>query len=201
LYKTIFLILFSVIFTQELEVDGDLKLQGNLVFPDETSMNTSAKGLPPGVIMPYAGIEAPEGWVLCAGQEVSRTEFSALYETIGELYGGGDGETTFNLPDLRGRMPLGRDNMAGTSADRVVNEAADNLGADAGEENHVLTVNELASHNHSYNPSAGNSGYSGAGIQTSGSNWPGGGSVGSNGGNQPHNNMPPYLTLNYIIKY
>ena len=145
MYKAIFLILFSIIFVQELEVDGDLKLQGNLVFPDETSMNTSAKELPAGVIMPYAGIEAPEGWVLCAGQEVSRTEFSTLFETIGELYGVGDGETTFNLPDLRGRMPLGRDNMNGESADRVVNDAADSLGMGDGEENALSILRQQES--------------------------------------------------------
>ena len=185
---------------QELEVDGDLKLQGNLVFPDETSMNTSAKELPSGVIMPYAGIEAPEGWVLCAGQEVSRTEFSTLYETIGELYGGGDGETTFNLPDLRGRMPLGRDNMAGTSADRVVNEAADSLGADAGEEKHTLTVDEMPNHNHTITARLGTGNaylatgnYDPSLAMTKSTNY--------TGGDQPHNNMPPYLTLNYIIKY
>lgn len=196
MYKSIFVILFSMIFVQELEVEGDLKLQGSLVFPDETSMNTSPKGLPVGVIMPYAGIEAPEGWVLCAGQEVSRTEFSTLYETIGELYGGGDGETTFNLPDLRGRMPLGRDNMAGTSADRVINVAADSLGADAGEEIHQLILDELPSRN-------GYSSHSTRGQGDSGGSFSYVSSLGINtiGNDQPHNNMPPYLTLNYIIKY
>ena len=210
MYKSIFIILFSLIFVQELEVDGNLKIQGNLVFSDETSMSTSAKAIPTGVIMPYAGIEAPEGWALCAGQEISRIEFSILFNTIGELYGSGDEQTTFNLPDLRGRIPIGKDNMNNTSADRIVNEQADSLGGNAGSELHQLTVDEMPNHSHDV-PYAGPGHWNCPGCQndafsyndasaTTNNIQTGNNAVHFTGGDQPHNNMPPYLTLNYIIK-
>ena len=75
----------------------------------------------PGAIMAYAGASAPSGWLLCNGAAINRTTYATLFSIIGETYGVGNGNTTFNLPDLRGRFPLGLDNMGGgTSADRVV---------------------------------------------------------------------------------
>ena len=63
--------------------------------------------VPPGMIAPYAGKTAPEGWLLCDGSAVSRTTYAALYAAIGTTYGAGNGSTTFTLPDLRGRVPAG----------------------------------------------------------------------------------------------
>ena len=177
--------------------------QGDLIFQDESTMVTAAEKLPPGIIFPFAGQSAPDGYLICAGQEVSRVEYAELFEVIGELYGSGNGETTFNLPDLRGRIPLGKDNMNEQPAHRVENTQADSLGGSAGEENHQLTVDEMPSHNHGlrYFNSSGIGGW------TSGAN---GGNytyalsdlgIEFSGGSQPHNNMPPYLTLNYLIKY
>ena len=193
------IIALSLVLAGELEVEGDLKLQGDLIFQDESAMTTAAEKLPAGIIFPFAGQSAPDGYLICAGQEVSRVEYAELFEVIGELYGSGDGETTFNLPDLRGRMPLGKDNMNEQAANRVGNMQADSLGGAAGEENHQLTVDEMPSHTHL---SAGD-GTSGSYTSRGHGNYtnPYGGETGASGENQPHNNMPPYLTLNYLIKY
>ncbi len=65
-------------------------------------------GVPTGVLAQFAGATAPSGWLLCDGAAVSRTTFATLYAEIGTAYGVGDGSTTFNLPDLRGRVPVGK---------------------------------------------------------------------------------------------
>ena len=62
--------------------------------------------LPTGVVVPFAGATAPDGYLLCYGQAVSRSTYSDLFAAIGTTYGAGDGSTTFNLPDLRGRLPV-----------------------------------------------------------------------------------------------
>jgi microcystin-dependent protein len=76
--------------------------------------------VPVGSILPYGGSSAPNSsWLLCYGQAVSRSTYSSLYAILGDLYGSGDGSTTFNLPDLRGRVPVGLDNMGGSAANRI----------------------------------------------------------------------------------
>ena len=196
--KLLTILFLSTMFAGELEVEGDLKVNGSVVFQDESSISTAPITLPSGLIMPFAGQSAPEGWLLCYGQEVSRDTYSDLFEIIAETYGSGDGSTTFNLPDLRGRMLLGIDNMGGESANRVENEQADLLGGNGGEENHQLTIDELASHNHSGSMSVAGGGgsHSGSGANHGNSN-----NTSESGGNQPHNNMPPFITINYIIKF
>lgn len=71
--------------------------------------------LPPATVHAFAGTSAPEGWAMCDGSEVSRTEYAALFAAIGTTYGVGDGSTTFNLPDMRGEFLRGLDDM-GTAA-------------------------------------------------------------------------------------
>lgn len=105
--------------------------------------------LPPGVMMDYAGTTAPSGWLMCYGQAVSRTTYAALFAVIGVAFGAGDGSTTFNLPDLRGRTRIGLDNMGGSSANRVTNAQADVMGGNAGAENHTLTITQIPAHTHS----------------------------------------------------
>jgi len=72
--------------------------------------------IPAGLLSPYAGGTAPTGWLLCYGQAVSRATYSNLFTAIGTQYGVGDGSTTFNLPDMRDRVPVGKGDMGGTAA-------------------------------------------------------------------------------------
>lgn len=98
----------------------------------------SLGGVQIGSILPYGGTTAPNGWLLCYGQAVSRSTYAALFATLGIAFGAGDSSTTFNLPDLRGRLPLGKDNMGGSAANRVTNAVsgitATTLGATGGDQ-------------------------------------------------------------------
>lgn len=105
---------------------------------------------PPGVILPYGGNTAPNGWLLCDGQEIRISDYNLLFDAIGYNFGGQSEVTTgfFRLPDMRGRMPMGKDNMGGTSADVVTADSADNLGSAAGSEEQTLIVQNLPEHKH-----------------------------------------------------
>jgi microcystin-dependent protein len=92
---------------------------------------------PVGAVLPFAGGAAPTGWLLCDGSAVSRTTYASLFAVIGSTFGVGDGSTTFNIPDMRGRVPVGKN--SGTF---------NTLGGTGGEETHVNTVNEMPSHTH-----------------------------------------------------
>ena len=109
-------------------------------------------GTPPGIVIPFAGTSAPTGWLLSFGQAVSRTTYSALFSVIGTRYGVGNNSTTFNLPDLRGRVIAGQDDMGGTSANRLTNQPGglngDVLGAAGGADVHTLTAAQIPSHSH-----------------------------------------------------
>ena len=88
-----------------------------------------------GVILMYAGSIPPSGYLICDGSPVSRSTYPDLFAAVGTTYGSGDGSTTFNLPNLSGRVAIG------SSSTHL-------LGTSAGEEEHVLTVSEMPSHNH-----------------------------------------------------
>ena len=110
--------------------------------------------VPVGVVSAFAGVNAPAGWLMCAGQAVSRTDYSALFNALSTTYGSGDGSTTFNLPDLRGRVPAGVDNMGGTAASRLTStvlSASNTLGATGGAQTHTLTEAQMPSHTHVQN--------------------------------------------------
>lgn len=77
--------------------------------PYVANITAGASPLPAGMVSPFAGLIAPSGWLICAGQTISRVTFSNLFSVIGIYYGSGDGVTTFNLPDMRGRVPAGLD--------------------------------------------------------------------------------------------
>ena len=75
--------------------------------PSQPSTPDSSGGMGSGAIVAFAGADAPEGWLLCNGGEVNRTTYQTLFGVISTTYGVGNGNTTFNLPDLRGRLPAG----------------------------------------------------------------------------------------------
>jgi microcystin-dependent protein len=158
---------------------------------------------PIGVVLPYTGTAAPTGWLLCYGQAVSRTTYAALFAVTSTTYGVGDGSTTFNLPDLRGRVPAGQDDMGGSSANRLTNPGAtlggidgDVLGGTGGSESHVLTAGELAPHTHD---AGGSLAVSSGGFGTARSTAEGTIDTGSTGSGTAHNNVQPTIILNYII--
>lgn len=107
--------------------------------------------LPVGAIMDYGGAAAPSGWLLCFGQAVSRATYVALFTAIGTAYGVGDGTTTFNVPDFRGRVSAGQDDMGGVSANRLTTAGGldgDVLGGAGGAETIALALANLAAHTH-----------------------------------------------------
>ena len=173
-----------------------------------------------GSIKPFAGSSAPAGTLLCYGQAVSRTQYAALFAVINTTYGVGDGSTTFNLPDARGRILAGKDNMGGSAANRLTPGGSGitgtTLGAVGGAETHVLSEAQLASHTHVQNAHAHTLNYpSGGGgtmgIQPLAGNGITGGTMAglvsttptnqNTGSNSAHNNTQPTMVANYVIAY
>jgi microcystin-dependent protein len=234
-----------------------------------------------GMIFPYAGPSAPEGFLLCDGAAVSRTTYAPLYALIGDTYGSGDGSTTFNIPDLQGRFPLGRATSAPTKslsfssrssntiivtgisahalneiqtgqavlyaapsgaisglahnttyyfirvsdtsfklATSVANANAGTeitlssdgagaqsftisltarpLGQSGGEETHAISDLEMPSHTHQM-PKTSATG-TGDGYTNDDNTTSFSAATSSAGGDTPHNNMPPFVVINFIIK-
>jgi microcystin-dependent protein len=110
---------------------------------------------PVGMIMMFSGYSPPTGWLLCDGSPQSRTTYSALWAAIGTAWGAGDGASTFNLPNLQGRAPIGYVTNAGLAPGITARTFGVNT-ATYGEENHALAVSELAAHAHGINQTAHN---------------------------------------------
>jgi microcystin-dependent protein len=157
-----------------------------------------------GEIRMFAGNFAPRGWALCDGSLLSIASNTALFSILGTTYGG-DGRTTFGLPDLRGRLPMHPGNGPGLTP-RALGEAS-------GTESETLLITQMPAHHHLVACSSTGDQSAPAnmipGAEISGtapvySSAPADGimnpsMVGIAGGSQPHNNMPPYLCVNFII--
>lgn len=158
----------------------------------------------PGTIAPFAGGTIPAGWLACGGQAVSRATYAGLFAAISTTFGAGDGSTTFNLPDMRGRAPFGKDDMGGVAANRLTSGgsgvAGATLGAAGGGETVTLTSAQIPAHTHSAMLSP-------SGTIVSGANFQGGSGFGWNspsgltGTSGAHGVVPPALVTNYIIKF
>jgi microcystin-dependent protein len=176
----------------------------------------------PGMMMPFAGTGAPTGWLICDGRTLLISQYLALFQMIGTLYGG-NGTTTFALPNCSGNVIVGKDSMS---------TYANTLGQSGGEQTHLLVSSEMPTHAHTgTTDSAGDHTHSlnnATTVQKTGNNTVTSldstpneidnvntltasvNSAGahthtfttnSTGGSQPHNNLQPYITLNYIIKF
>lgn len=146
--------------------------------------------LPIGTIMPFTSDSTLTNWLLCDGQEVSRTTYAELFSLIGTTYGTGDGSTTFNVPDMRGYVPVGKDNT---------DTNIDTLGKKYGEKTHTLTVDEIPEHAHNYylyNTSDENTIWGPEIISGTSTTQ----ATSKTGGGQAHNNMQPSMAVNWFIK-
>lgn len=217
----------------KLDVDGDIYHKRD---------DTPSIIEPSGIIQIWPVVAPPAGWLICNGQAVSRTTYASLFAVLGTMYGAGNGTTTFNLPNLKGRVPVGYD---------TAQTEFDAMGETGGAKTHTLTVGEMPSHTHTQNshnhtqnshvhPAYDNYnfamleiGVNGV-INTTARNMPSaggethyfmyasGGAGGfteqrntnpttatnqattatnqNTGGGGAHNNLQPYIALNYIIK-
>lgn len=160
-----------------------------------------------GQIMMFAGTFAPQGWALCDGQLLAISQYPALYSILGTTYGG-DGKTTFALPDLRSRIPMHAGHGPGLSVRRA--------GESSGSEQVTLTTSQIPSHTHALQASAQDGDFNspaGAVLGNYGSTAPPDGpyagdaasvpmgvsAIGSTGGSQPHDNVQPFLCVTFVI--
>lgn len=155
-----------------------------------------------GEIRIFAGNFAPAGWMFCEGQLIPISENETLFQLIGTIYGG-DGQSTFGLPDLRGRVPIHAGQGPGLSPHTI--------GEAAGVEQVTLSVNQIPSHSHamvgSTDPAtsraASNNVFGRAPAEAYASEFTpaplNAASISPVGGSQPHENLQPYLCLNFII--
>ena len=158
--------------------------------------------IPVGAICNYSGDNIPNDYLLCDGSSLLRSAYPDLFNAIGTKYGSVD-DLHFNLPDLRERVAVGKSG----------NSPYNTLGNKGGETTHVLTIEEMPSHDHPITGAASSnstlymqniaSNFYANGSPTLGgtsSTWQWSKSIVAQGGNQAHNNMQPYMVLNYIIK-
>ena len=215
------------------DVNGNFTYDSSIPGWRKTPENSAS--LPAGTIVQWPGATAPANWLLCQGQAVSRTTYASLFAAIGVQYGAGDGTTTFNLPNLKGRVAVGLDSSQ---------TEFDTLGETGGAKTHTLSISEMPSHTHiqdahthiqnshnhtqdphshslggtlissfvgygqnspingnATNPSSGGVNSTTATNQaTTATNQNTTATNQNTGGGQAHNNLQPYIVLNYIIK-
>lgn len=146
--------------------------------------------LPIGSMVPYGNENPPTNWLICDGSEISRFTYSDLFNVIGTSYGEGDGSTTFNLPNKKGKISVGLD-----TSDTDFNT----IGKTGGEKTHTLTIEEMPKHRHGIRTSSSSGGQvdnmpwgAAQATQTTNTEY--------TGGNGAHNNLQPYEVDNWIIK-
>lgn len=190
------------------------------------SQISASQGLPASTIIDFAGTVVPIGWLLCAGQTLSRLDYPDLFAAIGTTYGA-PSSSTFNIPDLRGRVSVGRDIDQTGYADRMTTPNSRTLAATGGAQSVALTTAQLASHSHDVSGSTNSAGdhshaleWNDGGVagvrrvtapqaSTSGSINTGTAGVHSHtitvtaantGSGEAHPNVQPTIILNKIIK-
>ena len=207
----------NAIFKTNVSVSGNVAVAGNVsvagnvcasAFYGDGSNLTG--GMPTGAIMPYAVTAAPSGYLLCNGAAVSRSTYSALFTVVSSLYGNGDGSSTFNVPDLRGRFMAGYNaatsRLTSGSSDMVDGALIANRG---GIQAVTITEAQLPAHTHDQgNLHFINGGdASQSGVYAVHRSDPNGvsvmiqGSTGATGGGGVHSNIPPVIMVNYVIKH
>lgn len=160
----------------------------------------SVDEVPIGAIIMWPSDTPPEGWLLCDGKTYDRAQYPELFAVVGGAFGALDNRT-FTVPDMRGRFPLGQDDMGGTSANRVTSAQADSVGGTSGGESVTVTISELPAHSHQEQRYQNTS--SGLGATSPGNSNPTATScpaTQNTGGGSALGIMNPYLTLNFIIK-
>lgn len=201
---------------------GPQGIQGPQGVPGPTGPAGPSTGVPTGLVMPYAGAASPDTteWLICDGFPVSRTTYARLFAVIGTTFGAGDGSTTFHIPNMTGRVPVGF-NGADTDFDTV--------GKTGGAKTVALTLAQLAAHAHTNahthpiphghdlrrsnnTPDASTvvvqagttaqevTVMTGAIQDFTGNSGGASSATGSAGSDTAHNNVQPFLTLNYLIK-
>lgn len=198
--------------------DGAFYLRGFYALP---------YAIPVGGLLPYVGASAPNSsFALPFGQAISRTTYATLFALVGTTFGGGDGSTTFNLPDLRGRVVFGLDNMGGAAASRITvaggNFDGTSLGNTGGAQNHTLTTGEVPTgittlnfsdpgHVHAQQYGSSGSGSVGStlvamstslspGALTASSTTGITASLTDHAGGGAHTSMPPSMVLPFILR-
>lgn len=185
------------------DLERNIEVGGEVAWDDIAGKPTFYQH-PVGSVQMTAAAAAPSGWLLCEGQSLLRADYPALFTAIGTTYGSVDG-THFTLPNIKGKVPVGLD-----SADTQF----DVLGETGGEKAHTLTIPEMPMHQHqqvfsTHAIASGggstlggmtNSGGNQAGAAQQHTNYSGGDGTTDPGESLPHNNLQPYIVLNYIIK-
>lgn len=195
------------------------KIADEAITAAKIAADVLAKFIPAGAIMPYGGTFAPGGFLLCNGQAVSRTTYADLYGVIGNSFGAGNGSTTFNVPDFRGRFLRGVDGGTGRDPDRVARTAMAS-GGNAGDLVGSIQGDVFQSHAHisglyvldsrfdvwsTVGVSAGTSyGGTGASSTSAVTSYPITDSASGGSGGTPRygtETRPINANINYIIKY